>query len=250
MVSRSVVVLVAVAIVMLVVGTGIGYGIAGTRVATITATATLFTPVTRTTTVRETETMFTPIPTTITLFTPVTKITTVTVTVAATPTPTVRVVEAVLRQVVQVGSWRLAVVDVKEVSYVKTLKFGVWSYYKAPEGMKIVIATLKVENVGMEIRSPFGFAELSLPLLVTATNRSYGKAYTYELESIYEITKDIEREAAEYRELDVLTKLAPGSYVEGDVMFLIPQGEKPAKLVLEYWPSPFEPKTVVVVKLS
>jgi hypothetical protein len=112
--------------------------------------------------------------------------------------------------------------------------------------MKIVIIRLRIENTGMETRYPFGFGELGTPVLVTDAN----KAYTYELKSIYEVSKEIEENAVEYKELDIFTKVAPGSYVEGDIMFLTPQTEKPAKLVIEYWPSPFEPKTVIIIKLS
>jgi Telomeric repeat-binding factor 2. len=241
-VSKQAVTLVAVAIAMLVVGLGIGYGVAGTRVVTVTSytTATFYTPITTTVTVREAVTMYT-----------ITTVpTTVTVTVTTTPTPTQKVAEAVLRQVVQAGSWRLAVLDVKEATYIKTPVFGTWSYYRAPEGMKIVVITLRIENTGAESRHLFGFAELSLPILVTATNKSYSKAYTYELQYVYEVSKEVEEKAVTYRELDVFAKVAPGSYVEGDIMFLITQDEKPAKLLLEYWPSPFEPKTIIIINLS
>jgi hypothetical protein len=151
--------------------------------------------------------------------------------------------------VVQVGPWRLAILDVKEATYIKTLVFNIWSYYQAPEDKKIVIVRLRIENTGVEEKSPFGFGELGMPVLITDANKSYIRAYTYELKSVYEVSKEIEESAVEYKGLDVLTKVAPGSYVEGDIMFLTPQGEKPAKLVIEYWPSPFEPKTVIIIKL-
>jgi hypothetical protein len=145
---------------------------------------------------------------------------------------------------------RLAVLDVKEATYIKKLVLGTWSYYQAPEGMKIVIVMLRIENTGMETKYPFGFGELGTPVLVTDANKSYDKAYTYQLKNVYSITSDIEEKTVAYNELDPFTKVAPGSYVEGDIMFLIPQTEKPAKLVIEYWPSPFEPKTVIIIKLS
>jgi len=285
MVSKQAVTIAVVAIVMLVVGIGIGYGVAGTRVVTVTSpvTLTFYTPLTTTTTVRETETMtmytFSTVtrtvtatatqlqlvtvtttmtsPTTLTLYTPLTITTTasttvtqlqpVTITVTVTPTPTQRVVEAVIRQVVQAGPWRLAVLDVKEATYIKKLALGTWSYYQAPEGMKIVIVTLRIENTANETRT---LLELSTPTLVTDVNKSYSMAYTYQLKDVYSITSDIEAKTVAYNELDPFTKVAPGSYVEGDIMFLIPQTEKPAKLVIEYWPSPFEPKMVIIIKLS
>jgi hypothetical protein len=270
MVSRQAIITAVVAIVMLVIGVGIGYGTAGTRVTTTTVTSpvtlTFYTPITTTTTVRETVTMYTfttatrtvtatvtqlqPTTVTTTRTTTITQSITMTATVTVTPTLTQRVVEAVIRQVVQVGPWKLAVLDVKEATYIKTLVFNIWSYHQAPEDKKIVIVRLRIENTGVEEKSPFGFGELGMPVLITDANESYIRAYTYELKSVYEVSKEIEESAVEYKGLDVLTKVAPGSYVEGDIMFLIPQGEKPAKLVIEYWPSPFEPKTVIVIKLS
>jgi hypothetical protein len=113
--------------------------------------------------------------------------------------------------------------------------------------MKIVIVTLRIENTANEARAPF--ADLSMTL-VTDANKSYDKAYTYQLKSVYSITSDIEEKTVAYNELDLFTKVAPGSYVEGDIMFLTPQTEKPAKLVIECWPSLFEPKTVIIIKLS
>jgi hypothetical protein len=270
MVSRQAITTAVVAIVMLVVGVGIGYGTVGTRVTTATMTSpvtlTFYTPITTTATVKEIVTMYTfttatrtvtatvtqlqPLTITTTVSTTVTQLQPVTITVTVTPTLTQKVIEAVIRQVVQAGPWRLAVLDVKEATYIKTLVFNMWSYYQAPEDKKIVIVRLRIENTGVEEKSPFGFGELGMPVLVTDANKSYDKAYTYELKSVYEVSKEIEENAVEYKELDVLTKVAPGSYVEGDIMFLTPQGEKSAKLVIEYWPSPFEPKTVIVIKLS
>ena len=254
MVSRQAIITAVVAIVMLVIGVGIGYGAAGTRVTTVTSptTLTFYTPITTTTTVKEIVTMYTfstvirTVTATVTQLQPVT----VTTTVTTTPTPTQRVVEAVIRQVVQAGPWRLAVLDVKEATYIKTLVFNIWSYHQAPEDKKIVIVRLRIENTGVEEKSPFGFGELGMPVLITDVNKSYMRAYTYELKSVHEVSKEIEESAVEYKGLDVLTKVAPGSYVEGDIMFLTPQTENPAKLVIEYWPSPFEPKTVIVIKLS
>jgi len=34
-----------------------------------------------------------------------------------------------------------------------------------------------------------------------------------------------------YREINILAKVTPGTYVEGNVMFFIPLNEKPAKMI-------------------
>jgi len=166
------------------------------------------------------------------------------------PTPTQRVVEAIIRQVIQVGSWRLAVLDVKETTYIKTktLLFDTWSYYQAPKGTKIVIIRLRIENAGIESTYLFVPTEL-MPILVTDANKMYNNVYTYNLQYIRVVSKEIEEKAVEYNELNIFPKVDPGSYVEVDIMFLIPQTEKPAKLIFNCWQSPFEPQTIVI-KLS
>jgi hypothetical protein len=215
-------------IVMLVIGVLVGYGLGGGKVVTVTTT----------------------IPSPITIYTPYP--TTVTTTITYTPTSTERFIEASPGQVVTLGPWRLAVLDAKKAVYVKTIVLGTWSYYKAPEGMKIIIITVRVENTGTDLRYPFGVGDISTPTLVTDANRSYDYTSTYQLKYIYsyEVTKEIEQSAVEYRELDIFAKVAPGTYIEGDFMYLIPTTEKPIELVMTYWPSLFEQKTTVIIRLS
>jgi len=214
-------------IVVLVIGVLVGYGLGGGKVVTVTTT----------------------IPSPITVYTPYP--TTVTTTTTYTSTSTEHFIEASPRQVVALGPWRLTVLDVKEAVYIKTLELGTWSYYKAPEGMKIIIITVRVENTGTDVEYPFG-VDISTPILVTDANRSYDYTSTYQLKYIYsyEVTKEIEQSAVEYKELDVFAKVAPGTYIEGDFMYLIPTTEKPVELIMTYWPSPFEPKTTVIIRLS
>jgi hypothetical protein len=120
------------------------------------------------------------------------------------PTPTQRVVEAIIRQVIQVGSWRLAVLDVKETTYIKTktLLFDTWSYYQAPKGTKIVIIRLRIENAGIESTYLFVPTEL-MPILVTDANKMYNNVYTYNLQYIRVVSKEIEEKAVEYNELNI-----------------------------------------------
>lgn len=239
MASRNAVLLLAVSIAMLVIGALAGYGLGSGRVATVTTT--IYTPSPTTITTTKTETFYTPVTETRTV--------TTTTTVTYTPTPTERLIEAALRQVVALGPWRLAVLDAKEATYIKTLKYGSWNYYEAPEGMKIAVITVRVENAGTDVGYPFGIGEISTPVLVTDANKSYDRAYTYQLKDIYEATKEIEQSAVEYRELDEFAKVAPGACIEGDFMYLIPATEKPVKVAMTYRPL-FEQKVTVVIKLS
>jgi len=235
-------------IVALAIGVAVGYGLGSARAPAVTTavstatspvTVTLYSPFT--TTVRITET---------TTFITATLITVpITVTVTYTPAPTFKVVEAVVGQVVSAGPWRLAVLDVKEATYIKTLVLGTWSYYQAPEGTKIIITRLRIENAGTETRYPFYFAELSVPILITNVNKSYNVAYTYELKSLWSPSQEVVERAVEYRGLDIFTKLAPGTFVEWDFMYVIPEGEAPLKLHTTYWPSPLE-RIEIIVRLT
>ncbi len=58
------------------------------------------------------------------------------------------------------------------------------------------------------------------------------------------------QQAVAYNDIDLLSKVAPNTYVEGDLVFKIPEGEKPTKLYITYWPSLFEPKIVIEIKLA
>ena len=244
MVSKNLAFLLVI-IVMLVIGVLVGYGLGGGKVVTVTTTIpspiTIYTSYPTTVTTTKTETFYTPVTKTTTVAT--------TTTVTYTPTPTEQLIEAVLRQVVALGPWRLAVLDAKEAKYIRTLKYGSWSYYEAPEGMKIAVITVRVENAGTDVGYPFGIWEISTPILVTDANKSYDEAYTYQLKSIYEVTKEIEQSAVEYRELDVSAKVAPTACIEGDFMYLIQATEKPAKVAMTYW-SPFGPKVTVIIRLG
>lgn len=238
-----------VAIAMLLVGAAVGYGLGSsaatvrTVVSTVASpvTVTFLSPLTATARVTETATFITVRPTTITV--------PVTVTTTYTPRPTSRIVEASVGQVVSAGPWRVAVLYVREATYVKAMVLGSWSYYQAPEGTRVVIVRLRVENAGTEVRYPFGPAELSTPVLITSTNRSCGTAYTYELKRLWSPSQEVVERAVEYSALDIFSKLAPGTFVEGDFMYIVPEGETPLKLYITYWPSPFE-KVEIVVRLT
>jgi hypothetical protein len=121
-----------------------------------------------------------------------------------------QVTEAALGQAIQVGSWRLRVLSIREATYIRALGCGIGEFHKAPEGTKIVIITLKIENGGVEPVEPIElesvFKELSLPLLVTNLNKSYERAYTYQLDYIWnwwELPREVRENAVMYRELEL-----------------------------------------------
>jgi len=155
----------------------------------------------------------------------------------------VGIVEASLGQTVVAGEWRVTVEDVVETKYIKSGE----SYYGAPEGMKIILVKMKIENAGSEIKRPM--FELSTFVLVTNAGKSYETKYPISLEWIFQPTKEVIEGAVVYVGLDLGNNVAPGAYTDGYLMYLIPKGEKAEKLYLTYWPSVFAKKTTISIKL-
>jgi len=153
------------------------------------------------------------------------------------------IVEASLGQTVVAGEWRVMTEDVVETKYIKSGE----SYYGAPEGMKIILVKMKIENAGSEIKRPM--FELSTFVLVTSAGKSYEIKYPISLEWIFQPTKEVIEGAVVYVGLDLGNNVAPGTYTEGHLMYLIPEGEKAEKLYLTYSPSVFAKKTTISIKL-
>jgi hypothetical protein len=153
------------------------------------------------------------------------------------------IVEASLGQTVVAGEWRVMTEDVVETKYIKSGE----SYYGAPEGMKIILVRMKIENAGSEIKRPM--FELSTFVLVTSAGKSYETKYPISLEWIFQPTKEVIEGAVVYVGLDLGNNVAPGTYTEGHLMYLIPEGEKAEKLYLTYSPSVFAKKTTISIKL-
>jgi hypothetical protein len=241
---RSTIITAIVVIIVLVVGIVVGYGFGSGKTTTITVTSSTTVTYLITHTITETKILTS----TVTTYIPYTITTTITETKTITysPTPTSKVIEAVIGQLISVDPWRVSVLSVREATYVKISE----SYYQAPQGMKVIIIKMYVENVGSDVRSPFGFAELSTPILVTDVNKSYDTVGIYKLDWILTPTQEVLEKAVKCNILDTLTKLAPGTYIEGDFIYLIPQEEEPVKLYMTYWPNPFQPKITIMIYLK
>jgi len=153
------------------------------------------------------------------------------------------VVEASLGQTIAAGDWRVTATEVVETKYIK---YGE-SYYGAPEGMKVILVKLRIKNAGLDVKTPG--VEISTPVLVTSANKSYGTTYPAALEWILQPTKEVVEGAVAYTGLDLWSSIAPGTYTEGYLMYLIPEGEKAEKLYLTYWPNPFAEKTTISINL-
>ena len=132
-------------------------------------------------------------------------------------------VSASLGEAIALGDWRITVTSIREGIYVKSDS----NYYAAKNDTKIVIVKLRIENTGKETKS---LSEIWSFVLVTNTNKSYEKVYPISLEWVWSPSEEVMSKAISINILDTSKTLAPGTYTEGDMLFLIPVDERPAKL--------------------
>ncbi len=125
---------------------------------------------------------------------------------------------------IAVGDWRITVEGIREAPYIRSDS----DYYSANNDSKIVVVTIKIENAGEEASNPTDIRDF---LLITNANKSYEMVYTlYQLEWLISPSEEVVSKAIVVNELETSTTLAPGTYTEGDIIFVIPQYEAPEKL--------------------
>ena len=134
-------------------------------------------------------------------------------------------VSGVIGQAVAVGNWEVTVLGVREARYLRSGD----SYFATGEGEKAVVVTLRIRNTGGETRSAsdiWGFT------LVTSANKSYGSVtvFSFKLLLPWNETDEVRAGAVAVSELGTSASLAPGTYIEGDVLFAVPQSETPQRL--------------------
>jgi hypothetical protein len=132
-------------------------------------------------------------------------------------------VEAGLGVPLRVDKWEITIEDVKEAKYIKSGN----SFYGSKEGMKIILVKLRIRNVGKEVSSASDVWDF---LLVSDKNKSYEDVYPFSLEWLFEPSEEVRTTAIEYSGLDTSASLAPGSYIEGQLLFQIPVDESPEEL--------------------
>jgi hypothetical protein len=134
-------------------------------------------------------------------------------------------VSGVIGKAITVGDWEITVLDVKEAKYLKSGD----SYYAAEEGQKAIIVTLRIRNIGKETRSA---SDIWSFVLVTNVNKSYESKTVFGFKLLWssDVTKDVEASAVTVNTLNTFTSIAPGTQIEGDILFAIPQNEEPQKL--------------------
>jgi len=130
-------------------------------------------------------------------------------------------ITATIGERVVAGDWAITVLKMDTPDYVKEGD----SYYRTPNGSKIVVIWLKIENLGKELESP-GLWDLTL---VTDVGKGYDRTFIPG-DYIWDVTEDIKSKAIEVKSLDLTTKLASGASTEGCIYFKIPANENPKEL--------------------
>lgn len=211
----------------------------GIDVASRLATHTITTTIIQTTTM--THTMATTAMVTHTTTSVATTIMRETIMIPIISTTTTRFLSASIGEPVVIDNWKVIVTRVREAVYVVIDE----DYYVAKNNTKIVIITIRVENIGRDIISLSDIWEV---ILVTNTSKSY-EENRYELEYVWEPDENIISKAVKVERFRYYKNLAPGTYIEGDLLFSIPQNENPVKLFYKIEISESQ-YFVVEVKLS
>jgi len=132
-------------------------------------------------------------------------------------------IEVRIGEVFAVGNWEIVVAGVKEVQYLAVDD----SYYSAKQGMKIVVVHVKVKNVGVEemyLSDIWGFT------LITTARKGYELTYTFDLEPVFWPSPDIVASATKCISYNAFVKVSPGTWMEFDLLFQIPQEEEMVEL--------------------
>jgi hypothetical protein len=131
----------------------------------------------------------------------------------------------VIGKALTVGDWEITVLGVKEAKYLKSGD----SYYAAEEGQKAIIVTLRIRNIGKETKTP---SDIWSFVLVTNVNKSYESKTVFGFKLLWpsDVTEEVKASAVTVNTLNTFTSIAPGTQIEGDILFAIPQNEEPQKL--------------------
>jgi hypothetical protein len=147
-----------------------------------------------------------------------------------------REVTGSLRQPISVGDWRVTVLGVREGKYLREGNV----YYSAKEGRKAVVVSLRVENAGRDVKS---VTDLWSFTLTTDAGKSYPKS-SADLDVVWDVTEEVKAKAVSVGESILFQSIAPGTYMEGDLVFSVPEKEAPTKLFFKV--GIIEPTTVEV----
>jgi len=170
-----------------------------------------------------------------------------------TPTPSeltdittenITTIRVSIGKTVTTDTWKLTVLEVNETRVVEAI-----GYLQAKRGHKIIVIKIRIENTGLSRGVPFSInlnpGQLSYPVLITDTGKVY-YLYDYDdlvfsfnlkgLEHIEVPSKEVIENALDIEYFSFNAVVEEGEYHEGHIWTVIPENEKPLKLVITYYP--------------
>ncbi len=161
---------------------------------------------------------------------------------------------------IEAGIWRVVVLSVEESLCVKLeYRYLGGEYYQAPKGMKVVVVRVLVENRGSEDVDPFSAFSVGelpdpgtfgLPILVTSTGKRYKATTEFTvglvLTRVYAPDEEILKCAIPIKMPDLISA---SKRSERNFIYLVPENEKPVKLVMAYQPTLNRPPTTFEVSI-
>jgi hypothetical protein len=181
---------------------------------------------------------------------PIVRVETVTVTRALINPFTEETYLVSLGEPVLTDFWEIKVVNISEARILKIDE----DYYSVPTGSKAILIKIFFKNISNKTYSLSWFSRVgTLLTLISNSNKVYtflhGYIYLAELGRVKEPREDLIKQAVEYTPLKTEAEILPGLSIEGHALFIIPEGEKPSKLVIALQPLDQPKKIVVVVNL-
>jgi hypothetical protein len=159
-------------------------------------------------------------------------------------------------EAVEVDTWRLTVLSVNESLVIRAI-----GYFQAKEGLKFVVIKIRLENMGVERGVPFGSGPGQLRQLTIITDkggeyilRDYGDLLVWTVYDPYESialpNEEVIRLAIDVEYFSFGAVCEPGGVKEGHVWAVIPQNDRPAKLVAVYVPPLHKPPIRIEIALT
>ena len=129
---------------------------------------------------------------------------------------------------IKVDGWVIMVRGVVEAKYLKLKSCCSLMFYRAEEGFKFILVDLEVTNVDGEFGKPLKVHGFRLK-----TDRgAYSRVRSIELKPlpVEMLSGEVLEEFVEFSEFPDVCMIAPGKSIRGDVIFVVPAGERPRVL--------------------
>ncbi len=130
--------------------------------------------------------------------------------------------EGVIGETLEADGWRLTVLWVRDAEFIVSDS----SVYLPHNGSRVVVVHVKLQNIGNESLHPTAVEAV----LVTSSGKSYRSVHPVELK--WSLRKP-PTEGLRVKPITLTVTVAPGTSIEGDLLFEVPVNEKPAELRLK-----------------